>query len=102
MAVHIFSVNEENYRVCIRRSLVGLPEPGNTSRKNSTLDGLISRLSAVRDNDYILMYVTGKKNSEDYGKQRAEHFMMRPLYGRTRFIRCAARLNVRNFALQIL
>ena len=51
MAVHIFSVNEENYRVCIRRGLVGLPEPGNTSRKNSTLDGLISRLSAGRDND---------------------------------------------------
>lgn len=74
MAVHIFSVNEENYRVCIRRGLVGLPEPGNTSRKNSTLDGLISRLSAVRDNDYILMYVRGKKELRGLWKAEGRAF----------------------------
>lgn len=61
MSVHIFSVTEENYKICIQRGLVGLPEPKETRHKNSTFDGLLSRLAAIRDDDYILMYVIGRK-----------------------------------------
>lgn len=61
MSVHIFSVTEENYKICIQRGLVGLPEPKETKKKNSTFDGLLSRLAVIREDDYILMYIIGKK-----------------------------------------
>lgn len=61
MAVHIFAVNEDNYEVCIRHGLVGLPEPKESRSKNNIFDGLLSRLAAIRENDYILMYVIGSK-----------------------------------------
>ncbi len=61
MSVHIFSVNEENYEICIQHGLVGLPEPKETRNQNNTFDGLLSRLTAIREDDYILMYVIGTK-----------------------------------------
>lgn len=61
MSVHIFSVNEENYKICVQRGLVGLPEPKETRSQNSIFDGLLSRLAAIREDDYILMYVIGTK-----------------------------------------
>lgn len=42
MAVHIFAVNEDNYEICIRHGLVGLPEPKETRSKNNIFDGLLS------------------------------------------------------------
>lgn len=61
MSVHIFSVNEENFEICIRHGLVGLPEPKETRNQNNIFDGLLSRLTAIREDDYILMYVIGTK-----------------------------------------
>lgn len=61
MSVHIFSVNEENYKICTRHGLVGLPEPRETRSQNNIFDGLLSRLAAIREDDYILMYVIGTK-----------------------------------------
>ena len=58
MAVHIFSVNEENYRICIQRGLVALPEPKDSNRKNNIFDALLSRLACIKNDDYILMYVS--------------------------------------------
>lgn len=61
MAVHIFAVDEDNYQVCVRHGLVGVPEPKEGRNKKHTFDGLISRLVSIREDDYILMYVTGTK-----------------------------------------
>lgn len=47
MSVHIFSVDEENYKICVQRGLVGLPEPKETRSQNSIFDGLLSRLAAI-------------------------------------------------------
>lgn len=57
MSVHIFVVSEQNYSVCIRRGLVGLPE----ADRPYVADGLISRVSSIREDDYILLYVLAKK-----------------------------------------
>lgn len=45
MAVHIFVVSEENYEICIRRGIVVLLEPKETSSHDNILDGLISRFA---------------------------------------------------------
>lgn len=60
VSVHIFQISEENYRISTKKGLVGLPEPKAGGRNaNSVFDGLLSRLAVIRENDYILMYVTG-------------------------------------------
>ncbi len=62
MATHIFVVSEENYNICIRRGLVGVPEPSTDSKKpDEIMDALISRMSGLKKNDYVLMYITGLK-----------------------------------------
>lgn len=61
MPVHIFSVNEENYKICIQRGLVGLPEPKDSRSRNNIFDGLLSRLASIQEDDYILMYIIGTK-----------------------------------------
>ena len=57
MAVHIFVVDESNYEVCIRRGLAAIPDSDNPN----TMDGLISRMAMVRKGDYVLFYITLKK-----------------------------------------
>ena len=60
MSVHIFQINEENYQISITKGLVGLPEPKVEGKNaNSVFDGLLSRLAVIKENDYVLMYVTG-------------------------------------------
>ena len=61
MAVHIFVVNEANYKICVRKGIVGLPEPKESRTKWSIFDGLLSRIACIKENDYILMYVTGSQ-----------------------------------------
>lgn len=61
MAVHIFTVNEENYKTCIQKGIVGLPEPKDSRSKDNVFDGLLSRIACVKEDDYILMYVIGSK-----------------------------------------
>lgn len=61
MAVHIFLTNEENFEICTRKGLVGLPEPNDGKSKNNVFDAMLSRLSMIRENDFILMYITGSK-----------------------------------------
>lgn len=57
MAVHIFTMNEENYKICFTKGIVGLPEPKETNKANNVFDGLLSRLSCIKENDYILIYI---------------------------------------------
>lgn len=61
MAVHIFVVNEKNYDICVRKGIVGLPEPTDSKNYDNTFDGLLSRIACVKENDYILLYIIGKK-----------------------------------------
>lgn len=61
MAVHIFSVSKTNYQICIQRGLVAIPEAKDGRSHDNISDGLISRLAAVKENDYILMYILGEK-----------------------------------------
>lgn len=53
MAAHIFTVSEENYKICIEQGIVALPEVS----AGHVFDGLISRLAGIKENDYVLMYV---------------------------------------------
>ena len=61
MAVHIFAVSEENYIVCVERGLVALPEAKAGSRHDNIVDGLLSRLCGMKEDDYVLMYVIKSK-----------------------------------------
>lgn len=59
MAVHIFVVNEANYDICFHKGIVGLPEPKESRNEGSIFDALLSRMACIKENDYILMYITG-------------------------------------------
>lgn len=61
MAVHIFTASKENYDVCFERGLVGVPEPKESRSKDNVFDGLLSRLSGIKENDYLLIYIIGEK-----------------------------------------
>lgn len=74
MAVHIFVVNEVNYEICVRKGIVGLPEPKDSRNEGSIFDGLLSRISCVKENDYILMYVTGSKELRGVWKADGQPF----------------------------
>ena len=62
MAVHIFTVSEENYKVCVEKGIVALPEAKEGPRHDNVVDGLLSRLAGIKENDYVLMYVIKSKS----------------------------------------
>ena len=62
MAVHIFTVSEENYKVCVEKGLVAIPEAKEGSRHDNVVDGLLSRLAGIKEDDYVLMYVIKSKS----------------------------------------
>ncbi len=62
MAVHIFTVSEENYKICVEKGLVALPEAKEGQRHDNVVDGLLSRLSGIKEGDYVLMYVIKSKS----------------------------------------
>ena len=61
MAVHIFTVSEDNYKVCIEKGLVAIPEAKEGPRHDNIVDGLLSRLAGIKEDDYVLMYVIKSK-----------------------------------------
>ena len=61
MSVHIFQVSEENFKVCIQRGIIGLPEPKQSTSHDNIFDGLLSRLAGVKEDDYVLLYVIKEK-----------------------------------------
>lgn len=54
-------MDEDNFEICARKGLVGIPEPKSGRNENSVFDAMLSRLSMIRENDYILMYIIGTK-----------------------------------------
>ena len=61
MAVDIFLTTDINHQISIRKGLVGIPEPNDGRNKNNIFDAMVSRLSMIKEDDYILMYITGSK-----------------------------------------
>lgn len=61
MAVHVFMVSEDNFDICVKNGLVALPEPSQGKNHDNIMDGLLSRLSGIKDDDYILMYIIKRK-----------------------------------------
>ena len=52
MPAHIFVLDEINYRTCINRGLVGLPEANPDSKNHKSInDALLSRLAIMKDGD---------------------------------------------------
>ena len=62
MAVHIFTVSEDNYKICVERGIVAIPEAKDGQRHDNVVDGLLSRLSGIKEDDYVLMYVIKSKS----------------------------------------
>jgi len=61
VAVHIFAVSEENYKVCVERGLVAIPEAKEGPRHDNIVDGLLSRLwSSVTADDGIVTIVAAE------------------------------------------
>ncbi len=69
MAAHIFVVSEENYTICVEKGLVAIPESSGKMKDNIN-DGLISRLTGIKEDDYVFMYV--KKLKSLYGVWQIE------------------------------
>ena len=61
MAVHVFTVSEENFRICIERGIVALPEPSEGNTHDNVFDGLVSRISGIKEDDYVLIYIIKPK-----------------------------------------
>lgn len=74
MSVHIFQINEENFHISTTKGIVGLPEPKESRSANNIFDGLLSRLAVIKENDYILMYVTGKQELRGVWQADGEPF----------------------------
>ena len=74
MSVHIFQINEENFQISTTKGIVGLPEPKESRSANNIFDGLLSRLAVIKENDYILMYVTGKQELRGVWQADGEPF----------------------------
>ena len=56
MSVHIFLSNEENYEICTRKGLVGIPEPNDGRNQNNVFDAMLSRLSMIRFTSDIFIF----------------------------------------------
>ena len=100
MAVHIFVLNETNYKICIQRGIVGIPEPKKSIKQDSVSDGLLSRLACIKDEDYILMYIAGSKELRGVWQADGE-----PYYEETRVwndkiypFRCRIKYSSYNFS----
>lgn len=74
MAVHVFVLNEKNYKTCIRRGVAAIPD----SKTTHINEQLISRMALIRRHDKILFYITEKK--EIYGVYKA---LDKPFYDET-------------------
>ena len=62
MAVHIFTVSEENYKICVEKGIVAIPEAKEGLRHDNVVDGLLSRLAGIKEDDFVLMYVIKSKS----------------------------------------
>lgn len=93
MAVHIFTVSEANYKICLEKGLVGIPEAKEGPKHDNVVDGLVSRLAGIKKNDYILMYVIKSKKLCGVWQADGMPFYEERWYGRIGNIRSDVKLN---------
>lgn len=74
MAVHIFLTNEYNFQICKLKGLVGIPEPNDGRNQDNIFDAMLSRVSMIKENDYILMYIIGSKELHGVWKADGSSF----------------------------
>ena len=91
MAVHVFALNEDNYKICVQKGIIGIPEAKDSRMHNNVFDGLLSRIACIKEDDYILMYIIKKMNYVEYGRRTANLIMMKREYGMIESIRFAAK-----------
>lgn len=72
IAVHIFVTSESNYQICVEKGLVAIPEV--EGKKALVFDALLSRLAAIKENDFILMYIIGTKQLRGVWQAAGEAF----------------------------
>ncbi len=70
MPVHIFAVDEENFKICTERGLAAIPG----LIKDATNDSLLSRMAIIRKGDLLLFYVVGKKELRGVYKTKEKAF----------------------------
>ena len=61
MAVHVFTLSEDNYKICIQKGIIGIPEAKESRMHDNVFDGLLSRIACIKEDDYVLMYIINKK-----------------------------------------
>lgn len=83
------------YKVCTERGLVAIPEAKEGKSYASVTDGLLSRLYAMKENDYVLMYNIGSK------KLKEPPFLIEPHYGKTGPIHSDAKSGAASIPLRI-
>lgn len=75
MPAHIFVLDDINYKTCIKKGLVGLPEArADSKNQKSVNDALLSRLAIMKDGDYVLFYITGLKELRGIWKAEGDAF----------------------------
>lgn len=100
MAVHIFTTSEANYQICIEKGLVGLPEAKEGKSHDNIFDGLLSRLSGIKEGDFVLMYIIKTKELRGVWQVETSPFYEEePVWNDRLYpFRCRIRCSVFNFA----
>ena len=60
MPAHIFLCDRKNYEICIQRGLAAVPSASSSRNEKDINDQLISRMSMIKENDYVLFYITAE------------------------------------------
>ncbi len=58
MPAHIFVCDRKNYEICKQRGLTAVPSAASGRNEKNINDQLISRMSMIKENDYVLFYIT--------------------------------------------
>ena len=58
MPAHIFVCDRENYEICIQRGITAVPNASGGRNEKNINDQLISRMCIIKEDDYILFYIT--------------------------------------------
>ena len=58
MPAHIFVCDRENYEICIQQGITAVPNANGGKNEKNINDQLISRMSIIKEDDYILFYIT--------------------------------------------
>ena len=100
MAVHIFTLSESNYEICVKRGIVGIPEAKDSSMHDNIFDGLLSRLACIKDDDYILMYIISKKELRGVWQADGEPYYEESKVWEDRLypFRCKIKCSIYNFS----